>query len=477
MTARPNILFLFSDQHRGDAMGCAGHAVVQTPNLDRLATEGALFENAYCTTPLCMPSRVSMTTGRFPHNTGNNTNNEGFLHPDTPMVSHAFHDSGYRTAFLGKLHLCQCAHAGSPECAQWCRDAGWDDAMPIHGKAWSCVYEEDQWDEYLRWLSTTGKLDAFRQDYRERSFAWKFPGIKGRPAGYAAPSPLEPEEHQDGFTTRKACEWLQNVSQDQPWFCWVNWGGPHDPWDAPGRFWRMYDPAAMAPPIADTLEHAPEKLRRHAMKYTGGIAPGQWRRVMAQYYGSISHIDDGIGKILDMLGRRGLLENTIVVYSSDHGEMMFDHQMLTKWVMYEASSKVPLIVRLPGGKTRTVTAPVSLVDLVPTLLDLAGVERKAMPVLHGTSLLPDLHGEVRPERPVFCEMDKTKMIRQGPWKYSTDPEFDVDQLFNLADDPDELNNLARAPAQRERVEVFRKTLLDWLINTQNVPRPRGKKEE
>jgi choline-sulfatase len=197
---------------------------------------------------------------------------------------------------------------------------------------------------------------------------------------------------------------------------------------------------------------------------------------MAQYYGSISFIDDGVGKILDVLEKRGLLPNTIVVYASDHGEMMFDHRMLHKELMYEASSKVPLIVRLPGGETRSVPAPVSLLDLVPTLLDLAGVERQAMPVLHGTTLLPDLGGEARPDRPVFCEMNKTKMIRQGPWKFSTDPEFDLDQLFNLDDDPNELINLAALPGHAERVNTFRKALLDWMINTQNVPMPRRRKD-
>jgi choline-sulfatase len=144
--------------------------------------------------------------------------------------------------------------------------------------------------------------------------------------------------------------------------------------------------------------------------------------------------------------------------------------------MYEASSQVPLLVRLPGGERRRIDAPVSLLDLVPTLLDLAGVDRQAMPVLHGTTLLPDLRGEARPERPVFCEMNKTKMIRQGPWKFSTDPEFDRDQLFNLDDDPNELCNLAAHPEHAERGNAFRKALLDWLINTQNVPMPRGRKD-
>ena len=164
-----------------------------------------------------------------------------------------------------------------------------------------------------------------------------------------------------------------------------------------------------------------------------------------------------------------------MVYASDHGEMMFDHQMLTKWVMYEASSKVPLIIRLPGGQARTVSAPVSLLDLVPTLLELAGVAHQAMPVLHGTALLPDLRGEARADRPVFCEMDHTKMIRQGPWKYSTDPEFEIDQLFNLDADPDERVNLAGRPEHSDRINAFRKALLDWLISTQNVPMPRGRK--
>ncbi|MHC4884556.1 MAG: sulfatase family protein [Planctomycetota bacterium] len=481
MSTQPNILFLFSDQHRADCLGCAGHAHVKTPNLDRLADEGVHFTGAYCATPLCFPSRISLATGRFPHNTGHNTNNEGFLYPDTPMISHAFRDAGYRTAHLGKLHLAQCEKAGDPACEAWCHEAGWDDAMPIYGKAWSCAYEEDEYDAYLRWLATAGKLEAFQQDYRERCFGWKYPDVSPRPRGYAAPSVLEPEEHQDGFITRSACEWLKTVSDDQPWFCWVNWGGPHDPWDAPGRFGTMYDPAEMGPPIADDLENAPQKLHRHAHAHglwkSGLMAPDQWRKIMAQYYGSISFIDDGIGQILDTLEARGMLENTIVVYSSDHGEMMFDHNMLTKWVMYEASSKVPLIVRLPGGERRAIDAPVSLLDLVPTLLDLAGVDRESMPVLHGESLAPALKGEAADgTRAVFCEMDKTKMIRKGPWKFVTDPEFEFDQLFHLEDDPEELTNLALDPGQRERCEELRREILHWMINTQNAPRPRGKTE-
>jgi choline-sulfatase len=346
--------------------------------------------------------------------------------------------------------------------------------MPIHGKAWSCVYEEDRYDAYLEWLSTTGKLDAFRQDYRERCFGWMFPDVEPKPKGYAAPSPLDPEENQDGFITRRACEWLESVEESQPFFCWVNWGGPHDPWDAPGRFGTMYDPAEMTPPVADELGDAPQKLRRHSEKYMNGMPEEAWHEVKAQYYGSISFIDDGIGRIFEVLEERGLLENTIVVYASDHGEMMFDHDMLTKWVMYEASSRVPLIVRVPDGMARTIDAPVSLVDLVPTLLELAGIDREAMPVLHGESLVPELSGEAaRPERAVFCEMDHTKMVRRGPWKYSTDPEFEVDQLFNLEEDPRELHNLADRPEQAERMAGFRREMLNWLIQTQNVPLPRG----
>jgi arylsulfatase A-like enzyme len=478
---RLNILFLFSDQHRADAMGCAGHAHVQTPNLDRLAGEGVRFNRAYCATPLCFPSRISLSTGRFPHNTGHNTNNEGYLYPDTPMISHAFHDAGYRTALLGKIHLAQCAAAGSPECDDWCHAAGYDDAMPIHGKAWSCVYDEPDYDAYLKWLATTGKLEAFQQDYRERNFAWMFPEITPKPPGYAGPSVLSPEEHQDGFITRKACEWLEKADSNQPFFCWVNWGGPHDPWDAPGKFGTMYDPAEMSPPIADDLENAPKKLHKHAYKHglwkSGLMAPDAWRKIMAQYYGSISFIDDGIGQILDVLEKRGLLEDTIVVYSSDHGEMMFDHNMLTKWVMYEGSNKVPLIVRMPGGKTHTVDTPVSLLDLVPTLLDLAGVDREAMPILHGESFVPALYGErLDEDRSIFCEMDKTKMVCRGPWKYSTDPEFEIDQLFNLDEDPDELDNLVGNSKYADRIDGFRKEILDWMINTQNIPFPRGKHE-
>ncbi len=476
---RPNILLLFSDQHRADAMGCAGHPVVQTPNLDRLAAQGTRFANGYCATPLCHPSRVSLATGRWPHNTGTATNSEGYLHPATPMISHALRDAGYRTALLGKLHLRHGARAGSPECDRWLAAAGYDDFMPVHGKAWSCVFEEPDFDAHLRYLSTTGKLEAFRRDYRERNFAgWMFPDVEPRPKGYAAPSPLDPHEHQDGFITRKACEWIEQADDDRPFFCWVNWGGPHDPWDAPGRFGTMYDPAAMPPPIPDSLEGAPAKLREHSAKYMTGMPAEAWRDVKAQYYGSISFIDDGVGQILAALDRRGLADSTVVVYASDHGEMMFDHNMLTKWVMYEASAQVPLIVRAPGGAAgRTVEAPISLLDLAPTLLDLAGVDRSAMGVLHGESLAGELAGgPERADRAVFCEMHHTKMIRRGRWKYSTDPRYEVDQLFDLEEDPDELVNLAGRPEHAERVARFRDELLRWMIETQNVPLPRGIEE-
>ncbi len=474
MSCRRNILFLLSDQHRADAMGCAGHPVVKTPHLDRLAAEGTRFENCYCATPVCQPSRVSLATGRFPHSTGTSTNGEGYLHPDTPMISHAFHDAGYRTALLGKLHLRHGALAGDPACADWLRRAGYDDFMPIHGKAFSCIYDEPEFDDYLKYLKTTGKLKAFRQDYRQRSFGWKFPEVRPRPKGYAAPSVLSPEEHQDGFITRRTCEWIERLDDSRPFFCWVNWGGPHDPWDAPGEFGTMYDPADMPAPLDDDLSGAPEKLRKHSAKYMTGMPPEAWRAVKSQYFGSISFIDNGIGKILAALERRRMLNNTVIVYASDHGEMLFDHRMLTKWVMYEASAQVPLIVRVPRESGRCVNTPVSLLDLAPTLLDLAGIDLSAMPVLHGKSVLQTLQGRRQPNnRPIFCEMDHTKMVRHGTWKYSTDPDFEVDQLFNLETDPRELDNLARRRDHMHLVDDFRHQLLNWMIKTQNVPMPRG----
>jgi len=195
-----------------------------------------------------------------------------------------------------------------------------------------------------------------------------------------------------------------------------------------------------------------------------------WRACRSHYYGMINVVDDGIGAMLDTLEERGLLDNTIVIYASDHGEMLLDRNLYGKQLMYEQSARVPLIVRWPErfGQGVKSEALVSSLDLIATLLDVAGAE---MPVVHGQSLSPLLEGSTQSHKDaVFCEMGPEKMVREGPWKYVYHPEREIQQLFNLDDDPQELENLT---GKDERLEQrLREHLLDWLIATETKPNSR-----
>ncbi len=453
MAERPNILFLFSDQHRPDAMSCAGNLAINTPHMDRLAQEGVRASSAYCPTPLCQPTRIAMLTGRYGHNTGI-IDNSGFLLPNEPTVPQALQTAGYRTCFTGKLHL---PWGGSGSRDQQVKEMGFEDRLHTTGKAYAVVGGNKE-DRYLNYLNERGVYHRFERDYLER--------ILEKPSWYAAPSVLDEEDFHDIYISRIKQEWLESYTDDRPFFCWCNWVGPHAPWDAPGHYATLYDPADVDVPIEDTMEQAPEALRNRRVK---NLPPEAWRACKAHYYGNTNVIDDGIGGCLETLEEKGLLDNTVVIYASDHGEMLFDHGLIQKTYMYEASAGVPLIVRW-SEKFRQgieIEAHVSLLDLIPTFLELAGAE---MEMLHGTSLIPVLTGGGELNRDtVFSEMRDTKMARTGDWKYVFDPNWERQQLFNLKDDSQEINNLSGKPEYAAIETDLQQRILNWMIATQVRP--------
>ncbi len=459
MANRPNILFLFSDQHSAHTMSCAGHPVVRTPHMDRLAREGIHFTNTYCSTPLCMPQRVSLLTGRFSHNTGVLYNN-GKLHEGEPTFVQALKDSGYRTCVTGKIHFCQRGKPGTVACDEHLHEMGFDDVMSHGGKVFTILAEET--DSYKAYLQEKGVADAFYEDYRARQFG-------DRPHWFTAPSALSEDDFHDAYIGQITADWIANYEDDEPFFCWCNWGGPHSPWDAPGRYATMYDSAQVDEPLDDPLENAPEDLVKKQQTTMKGMPEEAWRDCRAHYYGMINVVDDGIGKMLDALEQTGRLENTIVVYASDHGEMLYDRGMQGKQLMYDQSSKVPLVIRLPEGldRGRTSDTLVSSLDLVATFLDVAG---ESINICHGESLMPTLNNEVASHRDeVFSEMGAKKMIRRGEWKYVYHPEREIQQLFNLVDDPNELNNQSGSVGVLALEREMRERLLEWLVETEAQP--------
>jgi arylsulfatase A-like enzyme len=453
---RPNVLLLMSDQHSPHTMSCAGHPVVETPHMDRLADEGIRFSNAYCPTPLCAPSRVAHLTGRYGHNTGI-LDNGGHLPSHEPTLSGRMRDAGYHTGVIGKIHFQQGAEPGTDACDNALSERGFEDVDAHHGKVFAAFGDVD--DSYRTYLKEKDVFEAFYEDYAQRSYGHLVGRRETEPRWYAAPSVLSAEDYHDAYIGRVTREWLAEYDREEPFFMWCNWGGPHAPWDAPGEYAERYDPENVDSPIDFSPDTAPDDM-----------PPDAWRACRAHYYGMINVIDDAIGSMLDTLETQEMLENTVVIYTSDHGEMLYDHGLQGKGRMYEQSASVPLIVRWPEHYRSGATsdALVSTLDLVPTLTDLAGGDD--LPVCHGRSLAGVLDGTADTHREaVFSEMGPTKMVRVGDWKYIYDPERDSARLFDLAADPEELDDRAGDPAVADRQRDLHDRLLNWMIDTQTRP--------
>lgn len=458
MADRPNVVLLLADQHRADALGCAGDRLVQTPNIDRLAAEGVRFENAFCTSPLCMPSRASFTTGMYAHNHGVLHNTTGNLLPYFPTFMRGLQHAGYHTGAIGKLHYF--LHDGisdMDELAQRTRAYGFDEVLEPEGKQVS-EFHRGSWTRYL---SEHGLEETHREDYRRRRTEW--------PSWYSGASPLGEEHHEDAYIGRLSVEWLERCSTERPFFFLASWVGPHLPWDAPGRYATMYDPDDFAPPVPDDMSAAPTIVRHHVDKYQMARAsPHDVAAMRASYYGLISHIDEYVGRIVATLDRRGLLDNTVVVYFSDHGEMLGEHQLIQKSVFYEEAIRVPLIVRYPArfspGVARSL---VELVDLPATLLELGGTTpysacegRSLVPLLHDPAATPVGWRDV-----VHSELVGEQMVRTERHKYVYRADEPRQELFDLVEDPRELRNLSGDAAVRSIERELHASLLEWLVKT------------
>lgn len=447
---RPNILFLFGEQHHPGVLSPAGHPFVQTPHLERMVREGVYFRNAYCPTPLCVPCRTSTLTGRYSHSTGIPTNLYDDLIGDQPNMARNLRSAGYHTCHIGKTHLA--TGPLSPE--RWDR-LGFSEEFATSGKGGAAFPDAD--GHYATYLREKGIFELFSRDYAARQ------KMRGITLCDAHPSVLNVEDYHDEWISRTAINFIRDYHRDQPFFLAVNWAGPHAFRDAPGKYASMYDPDKMDPPINDPMELAPTSIRKRQTSTLEKLQDNCWKELRASYYGMISLIDDGIGRILKTLEAQGILENTIVIYSADHGEMLCDHGMVYKTLMYESSAAVPFIVRYPKAfrQNHRPNSLANLIDLAPTLLEMAGAE--SLPVAHGRSLVPELSGKSDERNTTFSEFQKTRMVREGSWKYIEDPNWDVQQLFNLDEDPDELNNLVQKAPHVAR--ELSDTIKEWLKAT------------
>lgn len=454
---RPNILFIMADQFRADAMGCAGGRV-RTPALDSLAAEGIRFSECYTTSPLCVPARISMMTGLYPHTTGVWKNASFVLAPEANLWTKAIRDSGYATSVFGKLHL-HTDYGDFIEREHLVNGYGFETVNEVSGPHSTCQTRTHMSEEW----KAKGIWDSFCADMLSRP---KSP--------FAAPSPLPAENYYDTYVGRKACEYLAQYSGDRPWFCHVSFPGPHEPWDAPKPYSELYDPKDMPDPLPRTVDGAPARPQG---EYDGLMQNSvihctdeQSREIQANYCGSVALIDEQIGALIQTVKVRGEWDNTIVLFTSDHGEMNGDHGFVHKRNFFRSAMNIPLILRTPdsaknGGQVSS--SLVSLLDIGPTLAEFAGAALDYEQF--GRSLVNCISAPAHKHRDcILGEYAGELMLYDGNWKLALNRHGETYLLFDEASDPTEHNNLAAMPEYQEADAMLRDRLLRTMLENNRL---------
>ena len=447
MLARPNILLIFSDQHRGDALGCVGNSTVRTPNLDGLAAEGVTLRSCNTNAPLCMPARASLITGMYVNEHGAWGNR---TEADRHGPSHVrnIRDAGYCTAVIGKTHfrLYQADDGHTRDHAAGLHDWGYEFAREIKDTIPSATHR----CYYSDFLAERGKLQVY-EDCARNFRLGQSTGLL-RPWEHL-PNLLEEDEHIDAYIANTASDWIRNYADDRPFYLQVCLMGPHPPFDAPARYRDMFDPqdmpaAIMEPPAEPVSPQIKRMFSRRGLKDMTG---SQSRILTSHYYAKVAFDDHAIGIVLRSLKEKGLMDTTWIVYTSDHGEMLGDHRFCQKSVFYEGALNVPLIVRPPGGtKSWTARGMTDHFDISATLLDVANAAHFG--VGRGVSLLPRI--EAGPDSPdaqqgkgvVFSEVNLYSMARTERYKMAIDSlSRQPLDLYDMENDPHELRNLLNEP--------------------------------
>ncbi len=446
----PNILMVMSDQHRADWMGCARADWVKTPNLDALAERGVRFTNAVCNSPVCAPSRAALASGLRCSEVGVLGNND--LYPyHVPTYYQHLRRAGYRVGCVGKTDLHKRDHwEGRNGDRPLMYHFGFTDPTETEGKQSAARDFGEPVCPYQHYLTDRDLFQTFVDDYAHRD---------AQPACYAADSALPLAAFHDAWIGRVACEFLESVPDESPWHYFVSFVGPHNPWDPPAEYGDMYRDAPMPDAIQDAMDGKPQFERKRQGRESKGLTPDALAETMRKYAGMTTLNDHYIGQFVEVLERRGMLENTVIMYTADHGEMMGDHGLFHKSVYYESAVKVPLIACGPGITARGESdALVEMFDLAPTALELASAE--SLPDASARSLMPLLRGETDSHREYqLSELSHSRMVCDGRYKFVERPR-DIDQLYDLAEDPNELTDLAEDDTAR--ASEMREMLADEL---------------
>jgi arylsulfatase A-like enzyme len=445
---RPNILLLMADQHRGDCVGADGNGAIATPHLDSLASEGALFRHAYSCTPTCTPARSALLTGLQPWNHG--MLGYGRVGERYPLeLPRALAEAGYATAGIGKMH-----------CHPQRNGHGFERLVLDESKR---VEEPGFESDYLTWF----KQQAPGADPFATGLSFN---------GYRSKSYAHPEElHPTRWTADRAVEFLDGYSGPRPFFLKVSFARPHSPYDPPKRFFERYAAADLPAALVGkwAARYAPGNPANED-SWHGDFRPEQVRRSRQGYYGSVSFVDEQIGRILEALRRRGWLDNTIILYTSDHGDMTGDHHLWRKSYPYESSARIPMLVRWPtalapsASRGQFSTAPVELRDVLPTCLEAAGIP-VSRPI-DGQSLLALVRDKQAKWRPwidlehglCYDKSNHWNALTDGRRKYIFNAFDGHEEFFDLENDPHELNDLASDPKHKSELAEWRSRLVEHL---------------
>ncbi|MFC1737128.1 sulfatase-like hydrolase/transferase [Candidatus Hydrogenedentota bacterium] len=442
---QPNILFIMSDQQRSTALSCADNRVVKTPNIDELASKGVRFTNGYVNCPQCCPNRASLYNGRYISTHRVRWNNVPYPDSETDnTIAAVLKRKGYKTACFGKMHI-----TGKNGF-----DLGYGDKRE----------DNYQLGDYHAEIQAAGRPNPIAQAYKNPYWTGKID--------------MPAEDYIENIITNKALAFMEK-NRKKPFFVWLSFHGPHPPYAAPKPYCDMYNPADIpAPPKPPAGVIDDPRILHKRQKPTAQdktiMTDEKWKELAAQYYGLCTLIDDNVGKAVKKVEELGLENDTIIVYTSDHGDDLGDHGLFSKGrYCYEGNTKVPFIIHVPGMKTadKVIPALAQSIDLMPTLLELAGAP--VPPGVQGKSLVPVLSGGAEEVNDaVYSEIGpdenrKVNMVRMGDYKYVYYTKDATEELFDLENDPHEFTNLARKKEHKDALDKMRMKMIDWKIRSED----------
>jgi arylsulfatase A-like enzyme len=468
---KPNILFIFTDQHRLSALGAYGETQCKTPNIDALASEGILFRNAYTTCPVCSPARASVMTGQYPHAHGVTTNiheagcSVHELEDRPQLLSRCLENAGYSLGYSGKWHLgsdSEKSPFGGSNKPSLPKDVGFEGQnFPGHGGGGF------DYPEYKAYLKANGFEHKVREWSENTKLIWPAGQLEG-PVESTVPY----------FLAQNSIELMDEFAQrGKPFFLWHNFWGPHGPFYVPEKYIDMYRDVEI-PEWSNYNWPSSEIPGPHQSKihpWKKDLKWDDWAMMIRYYYAFATLIDDQIGRMVVHMKKKGLLENTMIIFSSDHGQTLGSHGGLVDkgWHHFEETHRIPMIMRFPDARHagKVIEEFASLADVYPTFLDMAGVDCKGDGI-HGRSLMPLVAGDAVDWRDcVVTEFNglgnsciTQRTLRKGSLKYGYNNTGKC-ELYDLEKDPDETRNLIGDPAYKDSEVDLAGSLLRWMEQT------------